>query len=187
MPRWTPILFAALSVVACSAVPKPGPFAHELVARSPPARSFQAVGEELLLDQATVEALKSQIDGSDGRLMALLQLPQGIHPYLVLVFIEREDSIEVASTEMFWGMVRSKWFRTVDTETAESIISAASRTFECESGPIADFLFGAALVHWPSGEQIVCDGGWLSGEGTAVAEQAQPILDGSELTYAGEP
>ena len=175
-------LVLALLIGACTSMPKQERFALELINRNAPAAAFRAIGEEITVTQLIVDTARAAVD-SDDRLMAFAQLPQGVHPYMVIAFVKRKQAIEVLMTSVYWGKVQGKWRASIDPATVESIVQLATNTFDCSRGLITEFLFGTALIHWPEGDQVDCDGGWGTEQGAAFAERFQPIFDGADLTY----
>ena len=177
------VAFVAALVTACAASRGHHEFALELVDRASPSKGFRHIGDEILVEQETIDAVREVIELRGGKLLALVQFPQGVHPYLVVALAEREESVDLLMTSVYWGRIQAKWAGRVDTATVESLIHLATATFECSTGAVEDFLFGAALVHWIGEDQVVCDGGWLSDRSALLAKRIQPILDAAAPTY----
>jgi hypothetical protein len=171
--------------MGCVSTATPEHFAQELVHPVPPSRGFRSLGQEIFVDQGTIELMRSLVEARGENLVAILQLPQGVHPYMVLAFTETGGGTEVLATSVYWGRVQGKWLAKLDNEELRSIIEQAVATFECRSGRVSDPVTGAALIYWPSGSQVSCDGGFVSKEGAVVAERIQPILDEARPIYDG--
>ena len=181
--RFAVSLFLVASGLGCASTATPEHFARELVYPVPPSRGFRSIGEEIFVDQGTIELMRSLVEARGENLVAVLQLPQGFHPYMVLAFTETGGRTEVLATSVYWGRVQGKWLAELDNEEVRSIIELAVATFECSSGRVSEPVTGAALIYWPSGSQVSCDGGFHSEEGVVVAERIQPILDEARPIY----
>lgn len=148
------------------------------------APAFRTIGEEITVNQATVDAVRKAAE-SHGDLVAFAQLPQGVHPFMVVAFIERGESVELLMTSVYWGRIQGKWQVLVDLATSKSIVQVATTTFDCSRGPVIDFLFGTALIYWENGTQtqITCLGGWGTEQGATFGARVQSILDLAVATY----
>lgn len=177
------ILLSLLVVSACaSTATREEKFVLELVSRGTPAAAFRVTGEEILISQRTVEAVRAEIHRT-GDLMALATLPQGVHPYMFVAFVRRAERVDLLMTSVYWGKIQGKWKVSIDLATAESFVELATETFDCKSGPVAEHLFGSALIYWTDGDQVTCEGGWGTEVGAAFGERVQPIVDRATATY----
>lgn len=181
MMRLLPFLLLLLSS-GCGSMTTPGQFARELVIRSAPVLSFRSTGDEITIDQRTIDAVRTAVE-AENELMAIVQLPQGVHPFMVVVFVKKDQEVDLLMTSVYWGRIQGKWLSTVDFATAESLVQAATKQFRCEKGSVEDFIFGTTVIYWVDGEQMTCDGGWGTEEGATFGRRFQRIFDRARSTY----
>lgn len=175
-------IMTSILLSACTSVTGHDDFATELVSREAPAPPYRVLQDEKLVTQQTVDAIRAAVPSS-GRLLAVAQLPQGFHPFLVVAFVERDGIVDLLMTSVYWGRIQGKYEVSVDLSSARSLVESAKSTFDCRSGPLTEFLFGSTLIYWKDGSQVVCDGGWMTEEGAAFGRQFQPLLDEAVVHY----
>lgn len=174
------LLLFALACVSTLAVQRQKRLARELVTDVPSFLAASGFSDEVVLDQPTIEFMRSL---AGDRLLAILHLRRGVHPFWVFTFLRDEDTIEVVITKMSWGEVQTKWVAETTAERLESLRDQATGTFDCSEGILDGTAFSDLFIHWPNGGQVVCDGGWLSEEGAAFAEHVDPILQSARRIY----
>jgi hypothetical protein len=166
----------------CASIPTQNQFPEELVSRVAPARPFRSLGAEIRVTQRTIDAVRLAV-GSDDQVMAFAHLPQGVHPFMVVVFVRKDEAVDLLMTSVYWGGIQGKWQGSVDIATVESIVGLATEGFHCTKGPVVGALVGAVLIHWVDGEQVVCDGGWGTEAGAFFGDRFQPLADRAQKTY----
>ena len=176
------VLLALIGSIGCASAPTPATFARELLSVQPPSARFSDIGEEINLTQPVVEAMRTIARAEGAEVVAVAQLPAGVHPYTVFVFLRRSDAVDVVQTTMYWGMVQEKWVGTASSDDLVGLMKT-SEHLKCTDGPLQGAVFGAVLIHWAATSQSNCDGGWLSPESNLLAERLKPIADASRMIY----
>lgn len=146
-------------------------------------RSFD---REVLFDQRTIEAMRVLAADEGDELLAVLKLPEGLHPYSVFAFVERQDEIELVVTTISWGTVLAKWRGTVSGEELVALAErAAAGTFRCRAGGAAGDVLAVAplFVRWSDDGQATCVGDWFAEGDEELLELVDELLASARQTY----
>lgn len=182
-----PLVTALLATACASFSPTPDDLASELLTSNVPRREFRRISDDIALDQATIQIMRTRAAASGAPLLALIHVSRGVHPYAVLAFFERGPEIEMIETAVYWGRVDGKWRTVVTASEVSGVVEAARQEFKCTPGMVKERVFGAALITWDGSTQRTCEGPWFLEEESAFAARLQPITDRAHQTYDAFP
>ena len=180
------LLLGALTI-GCASQEASTRFARELVVPYRSSVVAAAFTDEVVVDQATLTAMRSVAARRNEELRAVVQLQRGVHPYTVFSFTATNHGTRVVATAMFWGDLEEKRVGRISEGELDRIVSAAIADFECSTGAVSEILFGPALVYWIEGDQRTCQGPLWSEKGEALIALVAPIADELQAIYENPP
>jgi len=174
---------ALLGLLGCISSDASYRLARELVLPYRSSVVAAAFADEVVVDQATIAAMRTITSRRQEDLRAVVQLQRGVHPYTVFSFTTTEHGTRAVATAMYWGDLEEKRVGGVPDDSVDRIIAAAVENLSCSTGPATETLFGPALVYWREGEQVTCQGPPWSEEGASLIEVVASLADTLQAIY----
>jgi len=178
-----PSILLFLSMACVSYTPTPVDLSEEFLSTYPPGKDFRQITEDIHVDQAVLDAMRARASSDGTRLLAVIRVPRGIHPYAVIAWRQSGERLQVLETAVYWGRIDAKWNTQASAAELASLTEAAEAEFGCTEGRLADAIYGTGFVSWREGRQITCESGLFAEEGSAFWPRLKEILDRADETY----
>jgi hypothetical protein len=180
--RYSILAILFFSAACASYRPTPADLAEELMTTDPPGTNFREISEDIHVDQAVLDAMRERASSQGERLLAVVRMPRGIHPYVVIAWSQSGDTIQVRGTAVYWGRVDAKW-NTVATVAELAALSDAAEEFECIEGPVPSGIYGRGFVRWKDDAQITCEAGTFVDRDFVFDDRLEEVLNRAAETY----
>lgn len=179
------MLTCVTAAVSCrSFSPAPHDLARELLSTGPPSPTFQRVTTDIHVDQAVLDAMRSRAASDGVTLLAVARVPRGIHPYEVLVWLQKNDTVAIVNTAVYWGRVDGKWRTSATRDEIAELATAAEAEFACVQGPLREAIYGTGYAIWRGDQQTTCERGLFAGdEHSTFSTLLEEIYDREVQSY----